>query len=36
MVKESPNSKTVKLDTDFSAIANDNAALDLRIELSKP
>lgn len=36
MVKESPNSKTVKLDTDFNAIANDNAALDLRIELSKP
>lgn len=36
MLKESPDPKKVKLDTDFSAIANDPKALDLRIELTKP
>lgn len=35
MVKESPNTRSVKLDTDWSVIANDPKALDLRIELAK-
>lgn len=36
MVKESVNAKSVKFDTDFSAISKDDKALDLRIELKKP
>lgn len=36
MNQESPNARTVKFDTDFSAIAKDDKALDLRIELKKP
>jgi len=35
MAKESPNAKSVKLNTDWSVIANDPKALDLRIELAK-
>ncbi|HRH68958.1 MAG TPA: hypothetical protein PLB89_05580 [Flavobacteriales bacterium] len=35
MEKESPNGKTVKLNTDWSIIAKDPKALDLRIELNK-
>lgn len=35
MTKESPNGKQVKLGTDFSAIAKDEKALDLRIELKR-
>ncbi|MBL7952237.1 MAG: hypothetical protein JNM62_11015 [Flavobacteriales bacterium] len=36
MLKESPTTRSVKLDTDFSAISKDDKALDLRIELKKP
>ena len=36
MTKESPDARSVKFDTDFSAIAQDDKALDLRIELKKP
>jgi hypothetical protein len=36
MVKESPDARSVKLNTDFAVIAKDPAALDLRIELKKP
>ncbi len=36
LVKESVNARSVKFDTDFSAIAKDDKALDLRIELKKP
>ncbi len=35
MMKESPNEKSVKLNTDWSVIAKDPKALDLRIELNK-
>lgn len=35
MVKESPDARTVKLNTDWSVIAKDPKALDLRIELNK-
>ena len=33
--KESPDARTVKVNTDFSRIANDDKALDLRIELTR-
>jgi hypothetical protein len=36
MAKENVNAKAVKFNTDFSAIAKDDKALDLRIELKKP
>lgn len=35
MAKESPDPRTVKLDTDFSVIDKDEKALDLRIELKR-
>ncbi len=36
MLRENPDTRTVKLNTDFSAIAQDPKALDLRIEVKKP
>jgi hypothetical protein len=36
MEKESPDPRSVKLNTDFAVIARDPKALDLRIELNKP
>lgn len=36
MTAETPDARSVKLNTDFAAIANDDGALDLRIELKKP
>jgi hypothetical protein len=35
MAKESPDPRTVKLDTDFSVIGKDEKVLDLRIELKR-